>query len=300
MKKLGSESSNRASRVISGLSSPGPSGFFELLKRTGSAVLGGVIILASLAFSHYLLALLVFLVVMALALWEYYSLLRRRRHRMFMWLWILAGVWLYLGCWMVVAWDSIVFSHLLLAFPLFFVPCCAKLFDKADSDPFVSLGLGVLGLVYVCLPFCVVPLALFYGAHYDPRPVSGFLLLLWSHDIAAYVVGRWFGKKPLFARISPAKTWEGVAGGFAASLLTASLFASHFGHLTRLEWLGMALLVSVTATLGDLVASALKRSVEAKESGKGIPGHGGFLDRFDSFLFSFPCFVIYLVLFAHP
>lgn len=114
------------------------------------------------------------------------------------------------------------------------------------------------------------------------------LLATWSTDTAAYFVGRAIGKRKLWPTISPNKTVEGSLGGVVAALVVVALLSIFSGQLTLSHALLLALAVSISGQLGDLVESAVKRTLGVKDSGHILPGHGGFLDRFDSLLFVFP------------
>ena len=98
----------------------------------------------------------------------------------------------------------------------------------------------------------------------------------------------------LFPRISPGKTWEGSIGGAVSALLAAVLMAYLFPFMNLWRWLGLAMVVVVFGTWGDLTESLIKRSLGIKDSGNLLPGHGGILDRIDSMLFAFPAAVVYL------
>jgi phosphatidate cytidylyltransferase len=99
-------------------------------------------------------------------------------------------------------------------------------------------------------------------------------------------------------RISPRKSWEGFFGGMVISLLAAWFLSGWFGVVDRKGWLIIALIVSIAGTYGDLLESMLKRSLGVKDSGSVMPGHGGFLDRFDSVIISFPMVYLYIILFG--
>jgi phosphatidate cytidylyltransferase len=116
------------------------------------------------------------------------------------------------------------------------------------------------------------------------------------YDTGAYLTGKNFGKHKFFERISPKKTWEGIIGGTVVAL-TAAIglsFISEGIHLIHL--LALSLLVILFGTLGDLAESLFKRSLNLKDSGKILPGHGGILDRFDTFFVSAPFVFLYFLL----
>lgn len=158
----------------------------------------------------------------------------------------------------------------------------------ASEHPFTNVGYYLTGLAYVGIPF-----AMFLGiAHWDdqyaPLRVLGLLLLNWANDTFAYLVGSQIGKTPFFSRISPKKTWEGTIGGMVCTFLAAWGLSMLIPSFSFGQWMALAACVAVFGTLGDLVESMLKRSVNIKDSGAILPGHGGFLDRFDSFIFIQP------------
>jgi len=127
--------------------------------------------------------------------------------------------------------------------------------------------------------------------------IMGLLFTLWASDTGAYFAGKTFGRRPLFARVSPKKTWEGSVGGGVAALLMAGVFSYFYNILSPWQWLVIAVLIVVAGTYGDLVESLFKRSIHIKDSGTVIPGHGGFLDRFDGLLIASPVIVVFIRLF---
>lgn len=171
--------------------------------------------------------------------------------------------------------------------PILFLLFVLELFLESDR-PFANLGHYCLGLVYIGLPFALLIAFANGQGQYAPLRVFGLLLLTWTNDTLAYFVGSQLGKRPFFSRISPKKTWEGTLGGMAFTFLAAFLLSQWIPDFSVKQWYLLATCVAVFGTLGDLVESMLKRSVKIKDSGSLMPGHGGLLDRFDSFIFVLP------------
>ena len=116
----------------------------------------------------------------------------------------------------------------------------------------------------------------------------------WVNDSGAYVVGSLIGKTPLYPRISPNKTWEGTLGGVFFCLVTGYIFSLYYTMLSTVDWMVLGAITAIFGSLGDLIESMLKRSVDKKDSGNLLPGHGGMLDRFDAFIFLLPFAAAYL------
>ncbi|WP_432328490.1 phosphatidate cytidylyltransferase [Mucilaginibacter sp. P25] len=188
----------------------------------------------------------------------------------------------------------------LMVIPVAFSIFVAALY-RHTKKPFQGLAITFLGVIIITLPLCcfaAIPfLARPHGSYHFALP-AGCFLLLWANDTAAYLSGRWLGRHPLFLRISPKKTWEGSVGGLAAALTVACVLAQFFTLLSPTELAILSVTIVITGTFGDLVKSLLKRSLDIKDSGTILPGHGGMLDRFDSLLGSAPFIFAYLILLA--
>lgn len=214
------------------------------------------------------------------------------------------NAWPYLVNILVFAVISGVALGLLTAFWLSALPVLIlsmflpALFSK-NGEPVQRTFLSMVSVVYLTIPFAV--LAFFYnpdlqGTDTTPFLLLGYLFMVWLHDIFAYLTGLAIGKHKLYERISPKKTWEGSVGGLTAAML-ASWGLSVFIHdLSTAQWVGMAVIIAITGTLGDLSESLLKRNFALKDSGKVLPGHGGVLDRSDAMIFSAPAVFCYLVI----
>jgi phosphatidate cytidylyltransferase len=121
----------------------------------------------------------------------------------------------------------------------------------------------------------------------------GLIFSIWINDTMAYVVGSLIGKKPL-SKISPKKTWEGTIGGIILCVITISLLSLLINSYSIKDWMFIAGISAITGTFGDLLESKLKRMAGVKDSGQIMPGHGGFLDRFDSLVFATPFVWLYV------
>jgi phosphatidate cytidylyltransferase len=121
-------------------------------------------------------------------------------------------------------------------------------------------------------------------------------VMIWMNDTGAFLVGCTIGKHRLFERISPKKSWEGFIGGNLFALAAGYGLSYLEPALMWWQWLIFAQIVVVLGTFGDLMESQLKRTLGVKDSGSAIPGHGGWLDRFDSLIFATPVVVFYLYL----
>jgi phosphatidate cytidylyltransferase len=159
-------------------------------------------------------------------------------------------------------------------------------FDKIIA----SSGATVLGVLYiVLLGGHLVAVRMGFEQKLSAHLLSFFFLVLMGADTGAYYVGRAVGRHKLAPKISPAKTWEGVAGGMLAALALATVAHFWFFRELPLKWaLPLAAVMMILGVLGDLAESALKRSAGAKDAAKILPGHGGVLDRLDSLLFNAP------------
>jgi phosphatidate cytidylyltransferase len=183
-----------------------------------------------------------------------------------------------------------------LIFPLVSCVYMIKLYKKFERKPFTNIAFNFLGIFYVAVPFALLNIAAFEHGNYNFEIIFGCLFILWATDTGAYFAGTYFGKRKLFPRISPKKSWEGAAGGALLALIFAYGIAYYFHSLPLWEWMIVAAIIIVGGIFGDLVESLLKRSIEIKDSGDALPGHGGFLDRFDGLLISAPSIVAFLEL----
>jgi len=171
-----------------------------------------------------------------------------------------------------------------------------------------NLGYSLLGLLYVTLPFgLLVNMRLTpgmqavgnTGLHIGYLVPLLLIIFIWINDTMAYIVGSLIGRTPFFPSISPKKTTEGSVGGMVLAIAAAGVFGHFWGYqwLAFQHWMVLAGIAAIFGTIGDLVESKLKRMAGVKDSGNIMPGHGGFLDRFDSLIFAAPLAWIYIYFF---
>jgi phosphatidate cytidylyltransferase len=175
----------------------------------------------------------------------------------------------------------------------------SELYLKKEN-PILNWAYSMFSQLYIGLPFAMLNILAF---NYDPTyssvsynpilPLSIFIFL-WLNDTGAYCIGSLIGKHRLFERISPKKSWEGSIGGGVVAIGVSFVLAHYFPFMSMWEWAGLALVVVVFGTWGDLTESLLKRQLHVKDSGTILPGHGGMLDRFDSALMAIPAAVAYI------
>lgn len=198
------------------------------------------------------------------------------------------------------------FLFITISLPLMFI---YELFRKSPT-PIANVGTTLMGFIYVAMPMSMllfIPLMLTPDV-WRAKIVLFYIFIIWANDSFAYLFGITLGKHRLFERISPKKSWEGFVGGLFGAALMGFIAAKDIisdmeccgmadinetGIMVK--WIGMALIAAVAGVFGDLVESLFKRSIDIKDSGRIMPGHGGWLDRFDALLLSIPFSFIYLV-----
>ena len=147
---------------------------------------------------------------------------------------------------------------------------------------------------YLVLSFGFLMFLPFSRGSYEPFIIIYILILIWSNDSFAYLVGKNFGKRKLFESVSPKKTIEGFLGGVVFTIVAAVVISYYSDLFSRLHWIILSVMVSVLGTVGDLVESKFKREAKIKDSGNIMPGHGGMFDRLDSLLCIAPFVYLYI------
>lgn len=249
--------------------------------------------------------ILLFALITGMTIWEYSGLVNAIESiSINRFISTVAGVYLFLAvagfCSGITPSGAVFIPYLLTVIYLF----ASELYLKHEQ-PTHDWAYTMLSQMYIALPFSTINVLAFNAVPQEGivfnslLPLSVFILL-WVNDTGAYCCGSLFGKHKLFPRISPGKTWEGSIGG-ALFVVIAALLIAHFSSETPLAqpftlpaWIGLALVVCIFGTWGDLVESLFKRTLGLKDSGHILPGHGGMLDRFDSALLAFPAVVVYV------
>ena len=163
------------------------------------------------------------------------------------------------------------------------VSLIGELYAK-KNDPIQHMAYLFLGQVYIALPISLLNFVAFSETVYLPVMILALFVFIWINDTGAYCIGVLFGKHRLFKRVSPKKSWEGFFGGLIFTIASSFIFFHLYSDTPCYHWIGLAIGVVILGTFGDLIESLMKRTLGVKDSGNTIPGHGGFLDRFDSFL----------------
>ncbi len=257
------------------------------------AVLAGCTLFDPIAFG------ILFVVISALTVREFAQLMNRAQGvRVNQTITMLGAAYLFLatmGYCIEAAGVEIFIPYSLLLLYLFI----SELYLKREK-PILNWAFAMMSQLYIALPFAMLNALAFHNDEvlnsvaYNPiLPLSVFIFI-WLNDTGAYCVGSLIGKHRLFERISPKKSWEGSIGGGILAIVSALVIAHFFPIMSMVEWAGLALMVVVFGTWGDLTESLLKRQLQIKDSGTFLPGHGGLLDRFDSALMAIPAAAVYL------
>ena len=271
------------------------------MNSTVTRSISGIVFIAAmllgLLVSPWLYAVLL-VTMTSVMLWEFYRITMGDRFLHTRLLAIVAGVILFLLMFFVCGFGlpyKYVFVGIIPILAVMATSLYVK--DKAEFDLFSHV---YTGLLYIASPLALSNLIAFHGGSFDGMLLLSFFIIIWASDVGAYVfgmsLGQRFGKK-LFAEISPKKSWIGAIGGCFTAVLAALIlkWTGLIGFPT-VHCIVLALIMDVAGVYGDLFESQWKRCHDIKDSGNIIPGHGGFLDRFDSTLMAFPAGAVYLVL----
>ncbi|MBB3837299.1 phosphatidate cytidylyltransferase [Runella defluvii] len=268
----------------------------NLQQRIIAAIVGVAIILSAILYSDWTF-LLLFCAISILTQLEFYKLLGLDGNQPLTYYGTLCGVFINLLTFLIEK-EVIDFQNYFLISPMVTMIFFIKLYKKKDLKPFQNIAFTFLGIIYVAIPFSLLSVLAMRGGVYNYEIVLGSLFLLWATDVGAYFAGTYFGKRKLFERVSPKKSWEGAVGGAFFAAIVAFILGIYFRSYEEWAWYCIGAVIVVAGTLGDLVESLFKRSIAIKDSGSTIPGHGGFLDRFDGLLLSAPFIVTFVKIFS--
>ena len=231
--------------------------------------------------------------IAALALYEFLVLGRRKGYHLPIVLCILVMLFIILAFVLEpISVEMGVFLTLLV------IPAWYVFSRRSVDDALPSSAIAVMATLYVgMLGGSLIRLRNDFSPNIGPKLVFFLLLVVWLGDAGAYYIGKQFGRHPLSPRISPKKTVEGGIGGIATAILTAVVIHfTFFREFPLVHAIVAGIVLSIAGVIGDLAESMWKRSAAVKDSGTLIPGHGGFLDRFDSIFFTTPILYVYWVL----
>ena len=260
-----------------------------------------VVVLVSAICIHPIFFLILFCIITGLTLWEFGGLVKHYENaNLQRAVNVLGGVYLFIATFVYT--NGLTDGKIFLPYLLFIMlTMIAELYYKAPN-PINNWAFTLFAQVYCAGSFSMLN---FIGAEpgtpgvmsYTPLFIMAIFIFVWLDDTGAYLVGSLIGKRKLFERISPKKSWECFFGGLILVLASSQAFAWFAPEISRMNWLGLAATVVLFGTWGDLIESLLKRTLGVKDSGNVLPGHGGMLDRFDSVMLAVPASYIYIDLF---
>jgi phosphatidate cytidylyltransferase len=234
-----------------------------------------------------------FLLVLVVGLWEFAKLFPEGSKSLFYCGAIISVLTFCLSFF--IAWGQIDSRFLALLIPFILWVFIQVLFTQTEN-PVQIIAYTFLPVIYLAIPLSLLCYLGFLGNEYSGKLLMAMFFLIWTNDTGAFISGITMGKHKMFPRISPKKTWEGTIGGVLLTIAVAYVLSIYWLPMSTLQFVLLAIVVSVFATLGDLTESMFKRAAGVKDSGNILPGHGGILDRFDSMLFVAPAvaFLFYM------
>ncbi len=261
----------------------------NILQRTITGAFFVALIIGSILVGNYT-TIAVFSIFLVLGLIEYFKLFKENKIVQLKWVMpVIVSLIIYMLLLCSLLGDLNNKLVVALIIPILLLLMMTELWRK-KTNPLVNLGIQLFGFFYLVIPFFLTVYIRSNDNEFGGYTLVGMYILIWSNDTFAYLSGRFFGKTKLFERISPKKTWEGTIGGVILTLAIGLLL----GYLDKERgvyfWLPAAMIVVPGAIFGDLLESLFKRSLNIKDSGNILPGHGGILDRFDAALFTIPFF----------
>lgn len=266
----------------------------EISQRSLTAVVFTIIVLGFILLGKFTFILLFFF-IMCGCLWEFYGFFKNSETPAMMRRGFFLAILLFFMT-VLYSFNQIRPAFFSILGPLFFALPMSSLFIHKKENLLAS-ALTLWGIFYCVFPICLfIWIGFMKPLGYNYQLILGPLFFVWFNDTGAYVFGKLFGKRKMLEKISPGKTWEGFIGGCISTLVLGFFMNRVFHELNQIQWMVLSLIVVLSGTIGDLVESLYKRELKIKDSGKFFPGHGGMLDRFDSFLMAAPFVYVFLVL----
>lgn len=256
----------------------------DLTKRilTGSAYVA----LMLFVLMQSIFVIVIFLLVAILATLELKKIFKKQDLDFHTWPTIIIGTTSYL---------AVIFSEIKFILFLEIIIYFISLLFQTRKNTLLLAGATLFSIIYIFIPLSlVIPIGCFENEIYNYKLLFGLLFLIWSSDSWAFVGGKLFGRHKLFERISPNKTWEGFIFSIILTTTSGYIISNYGFGLSQAKWMTLGAITAISASVGDLFQSMLKRKSNIKDSGNILPGHGGILDRFDSMLLCFPIFYLYL------
>ncbi|MCQ2189452.1 MAG: phosphatidate cytidylyltransferase [Paludibacteraceae bacterium] len=276
---------------------------------TGAVLLG--VMITAIMMPPYIFGIVFFALTM-LCLYEFYNLCYRVEQAKPISRWAMCGGGMLFLSVYLSQYYQIPYLVPLIYVPFFTGTFVVELF-RNNGSPILNVAMSLLGHIYVALPFSCMCMIESMGADGSAPGanwqgsllVLAFFIAIWVSDTGAYLSGRAFGRHKLYERVSPKKSWEGFIGGFILATASGYCFGKFCpnlpainGHeLCEWQWAVFFAFMCVLGTLGDLVESLFKRYFKVKDSSNMLPGHGGFLDRFDSAIIAAPFAYVILLFF---
>ena len=272
----------------------------NLIKRALTGIIFVTVLVGAICYNS-ISFLIVFGLITGLTLWEFYGLMKNYEGATLRRIASSIG-----GAYLFAATFAYTFqmsdSTVFLPYLLFLIYTLVAELSRKAPNPINDWSFTMFAQVYCAGTFSMLNLIAIRPSTsgeiaYSSLFVMAIFIFIWLNDTGAYLAGSLIGKRRLFERISPKKSWEGFFGGLVVTLIASQALAWYVPEISRCNWLGLSVVVVVFGTWGDLVESLLKRTLGVKDSGNILPGHGGMLDRFDSLMLAIPAAYIYIRLF---
>lgn len=271
----------------------------DIFTRAGAGTIYILVILLGLLGGRFSF-LVVFGAILGSGLFEFYRMVEKdTSHDISKIFNILMGVTIFVS---VFLYLEDVHTYLLPVFILaYLLILIASAIFLSRQDALHGIIYSVFGQVYITMPLSLLMFISYSPdmavSEYNWAPVLALFVFLWVNDTAAYFIGSLIGKHKLIEHISPKKSIEGFIAGIFFTILASLVFDRLYPGFSTIFWMGLAVVIALSGTLGDLFESLIKRTCNVKDAGTLIPGHGGILDRIDSLLVAVPAVYLYLILF---